>query len=196
MRKESIYRVKACTNCHKEYRPSSSGQKYCLSCRPAMRKEYHLRYNHDYYSIHIEKARGVSREYYRANKEERKMWNAEYRITHREKIRLRNGIYMQKRQRTPEGKLVWQRAKLKRYHEFRAGGKLDVEDFLAKCTRLNWHCQMCDKELTRDTVRIDHIIPVCMGGKNDIENLQPLCQKCNGKKGGRLMKDVCKEVSP
>jgi 5-methylcytosine-specific restriction endonuclease McrA len=196
VRKGAIYQVKTCTNCHKEYRPTSSAQKYCPSCAPVMRKEYCHKYEHDYHLIHIEKERERSRLYYRAHIEERKKQGKEYRIAHREEIRFRNRAYMHKREHTPEGKLVWQKAKLKRYHELRAGGKLDVDGFLLKCAQLDWCCQLCGDKLTRDTVRIDHIVPVCGGGTNDASNLQPLCQECNGKKGGRLMEDVVREVSP
>jgi 5-methylcytosine-specific restriction endonuclease McrA len=33
-----------------------------------------------------------------------------------------------------------------------------------------------DIEMTRD-----HTHPKCAGGKNDLSNLVPMCQKCNGK---------------
>lgn len=31
----------------------------------------------------------------------------------------------------------------------------------------------------------DHIIPISMGGKNKLENLQPMCNRCNGTKRDR-----------
>jgi 5-methylcytosine-specific restriction endonuclease McrA len=31
----------------------------------------------------------------------------------------------------------------------------------------------------------DHIVPLALGGLNDVTNLQLLCKGCNGTKGGR-----------
>ena len=41
----------------------------------------------------------------------------------------------------------------------------------------------------RDVIpfQIDHIIPVCYGGKSTLENLKLSCRKCNMKKGYRLL---------
>lgn len=41
-------------------------------------------------------------------------------------------------------------------------------------------CQACN---TESDLQIDHIIPVALGGSDDIDNLQVLCRPCNQKKG-------------
>lgn len=33
---------------------------------------------------------------------------------------------------------------------------------------------------------IDHVIPKCLGGTDDLENLVPACEKCNTKKGSKV----------
>lgn len=44
-------------------------------------------------------------------------------------------------------------------------------------------CAYCSSS---EYLEVDHIIPVCAGGKSDISNLQALCRTCNRKKGGRI----------
>jgi hypothetical protein len=53
-------------------------------------------------------------------------------------------------------------------------------------------CSLCQKDLsgtvsTQPDSQFDHIIPLAMGGLNDVTNIQRLCQKCNGSKSKRLV---------
>lgn len=45
-------------------------------------------------------------------------------------------------------------------------------------------CLVCG---TKEKLTIDHITPIAKGGSNEIENLQTLCGKCNGKKGTKII---------
>ena len=46
-------------------------------------------------------------------------------------------------------------------------------------------CPICETEITRDNMSIDHIVPVAKGGKNTMKNFQLLCKRCNSSKGDR-----------
>lgn len=51
-----------------------------------------------------------------------------------------------------------------------------MEQYKYRCVSCGGH-----KSLT-----IDHLLPVCLGGSDDICNLQVLCHSCNSRKGGRV----------
>lgn len=42
----------------------------------------------------------------------------------------------------------------------------------------NWKCNIC-KEHLPPMFEIDHIVPLCLNGSNNIQNLQCLCAKCH-----------------
>ena len=60
-------------------------------------------------------------------------------------------------------------------------GKLRY-DVLAKS---GGHCVACGVSALKTALEVDHIVPVNMGGTNDISNLQALCYKCNAQKKDR-----------
>jgi hypothetical protein len=51
-------------------------------------------------------------------------------------------------------------------------------------------CVCCNSKISENPVsnerkaHLDHIMPICLGGKHSIENLQWLCEPCNLEKGG------------
>lgn len=52
---------------------------------------------------------------------------------------------------------------------------------------LLWNkCLICG---SIENIEIDHIIPLSKWGTNDINNLQPLCRSCNGKKWNKILID-------
>ena len=55
-------------------------------------------------------------------------------------------------------------------------------DVLAKS---KGHCVACGVSSLERAIEVDHIVPVNMGGSNDISNLQALCYRCNAQKRDR-----------
>lgn len=45
----------------------------------------------------------------------------------------------------------------------------------------------CLKCKSTENLTIDHIVPKSRGGSHHIANLQTLCQKCNSKKGDKIV---------
>ena len=48
-----------------------------------------------------------------------------------------------------------------------------------------WTCHYCGEKVSSDNASLDHIIPVCLGGSNERENLKTACLMCNSIKSGK-----------
>jgi 5-methylcytosine-specific restriction endonuclease McrA len=73
--------------------------------------------------------------------------------------------------------------------------RLDAQRFISKKIIkeliFELHGKICLCCGSLNNIALDHIVPVFLNGKN--ENLQPLCNKCNSKKGISII-DYRKEV--
>jgi 5-methylcytosine-specific restriction endonuclease McrA len=200
--------LKTCDRCGKQYEPRAANQRWCVECRTIGRKEQksaefakwclaNLEYFKEYHKVYYPKHRAKLCAYACKWEKEHPDKSVEHQekncIRHRKYyVENRDGVLAKGKEyrHTPVGMEVDRRSARKHSHEVRTSGKLDVAAFYAKCAEFGWHCRICGRELTKDTVTIDHIIPVSMGGTNAIENLQPLCRSCNCRKRTRPMKEM------
>lgn len=60
-----------------------------------------------------------------------------------------------------------------------AEGSYSAQEWTTLCERYGNRCLACGSE----DVTVDHVVPLSLGGSNYIENIQPLCLRCNSAKG-------------
>lgn len=73
--------------------------------------------------------------------------------------------------------------------------KFDEDDVLTAWAEQDYKCAGCGKEITRGEIEADHILPVKGNGKTSKDNLQILCDDCNGdKSSGMDMDDLLKVI--
>lgn len=56
-----------------------------------------------------------------------------------------------------------------------------------------YRCRYCG---SYESLAVDHVVPVCAGGKNDEDNLATACRACNARKHGRTPDEAGMTLSP
>lgn len=60
----------------------------------------------------------------------------------------------------------------------------------------NGICAYCGTDLVKNgNWHVDHVVPICRGGKDEIENLVAACHRCNTKKGDKPANEIISEDS-
>lgn len=76
----------------------------------------------------------------------------------------------------------------KSYRRRHANGSHSLQEWESVKTRFFSTCPGCRNGGINTKLTEDHIVPLSRGGSNNIANIQPLCQKCNSRKGIQIIK--------
>ena len=86
---------------------------------------------------------------------------------------------------TKEGKKYHQNQR--RARKINNGGSHSLQEWIKLKEQYNFTCLKCNKKEPDIVLGADHIIPLFLGGSNNISNIQPLCSSCNSKKGVKVI---------
>lgn len=78
--------------------------------------------------------------------------------------------------------------KLRRARKLGAEGGHSVDEWELLKAQYNWTCPSCRRQEPNIKLTADHIIPLARGGSHNIENIQPLCGRCNSRKSTKTIK--------
>lgn len=190
MKQEIFFKV--CSQCNKllppnefnkDRRRSDNLRAICRECQSKWQLEYRTTH-HNYYLLR-------HKEYYKANREKFKIYGQNnrdkklkyhhnYHQKHKEEIAARKKIY--KLTHLDLYRSAWCKRRAK---EKGNGGFFTPKEWNDLCEKYGHYCLMCGKSDIPLTV--DHIIPISLGGTNNIDNIQPLCQICNSQKGIKII---------
>lgn len=174
--------TKPCSRCkvekpleefHKDPKSPTGKAYFCKSCVKANCKYWwdknrleRLARKKEYYLENKVAILAHQKEYIKANRETAREGQRRWRRENRERARENS--------RNKEATRRALKAQCQGRHTVREWQRL-VKQYGNRCLR-------CGKKGEATTLTRDHVVPLSKGGKNSIDNIQPLCQNCNATK--------------
>lgn len=127
----------------------------------------YLEYHQAWRDSHRETVRETQRKFYSRHKDTQLIKGRNWRL------------------KRPE--LVTHYSRLRRARKIANGGEFTVDEWMALKAKYGNTCLRCGKREPEIKLVPDHVVPLVKGGANDINNIQPLCSKCNGWKHSKTI---------
>jgi 5-methylcytosine-specific restriction endonuclease McrA len=160
-------------------------QPYCRGCRLAKRRESRPWLRDDY----KEANRKASKQWRQNHREDYLERNRVHQERNREKYREQSRAYHEaNRDKHREQMRAYQRNNLVAFavrnanrhaRKVKAGGSFTPQEWEVLKAYYDYTCLRCGRQEPEIELTIDHVVPLSQGGRNSIENLQPLCRTCN-----------------
>jgi 5-methylcytosine-specific restriction endonuclease McrA len=160
-----------------------------------------------YVEANKEHYRELKRTHQKANPEKYKESLSKYRETHREEIRTEarqrrqqnlehyREIGRKSRNKHAEERNAYQReygkanrdkitlfTNIRRARKLSAKGSHTDQEWQSLKAFYQYKCLCCEKQEPEIKLTRDHVLPLTKGGSDSIDNIQPLCARCNSKK--------------
>lgn len=146
-----------------------------------------------WHAAHPERVKEIRRAHYERNRGEIMARSQEYARENPEKVRA----YKAKYQASDAGRLTGKATVHRRRARILAnGGSFTREEFVALVERCGRRCVACATPASAVNLEPDHIVPIKLGGSNDIANIQPLCRSCNAKKAANVVNYLATQGGP
>jgi 5-methylcytosine-specific restriction endonuclease McrA len=120
------------------------------------------------------------------NKQKVNAYNRAWQKRNPDKFRAANRLW---RYRYPELAREHERLRRmrKRARRMHAEGDASLRQLKALIfASIGKNCGYCGTILKRDSISLDHVVPLAKGGKNDMANINPVCRPCNLLKNTQL----------
>lgn len=181
------------------------------ACKPCQRKVYEARAEHykakarAYRAEHLEEIREKQRDYFRSRAEwNRKRVNDWYWSNIDRARKTRREVYSSNPERWIAETKKWKQANRERANRsdnqsihrrrarMRVNGVFDIRPIeIARLYR-----QACAYCGSKESIQLDHVIPIARGGTHSIGNLISACSSCNASKGSLTITEWRKRESP